>query len=296
MESIIRSFTKTLFLYAALSAGILGILLFSVLDSLPASPSNPSSQVVYSERPSLTTNTWGIFDVHTGEILEGSNIDLKRPIASITKLFTAEVVERDKRKDIAFTINYSDIAEEGRAGKLSYNESTTLSKLLFPLLLESSNDAAHAIERFLGTQYKKTITEIIDKNNLKQTFIDDSSGLSEKNVSTIQDLAHYFAHIKNDQPHILDITQLRTYITADNGYLNNNPARSFYGFSGGKHGYTEAAGRTLLASFKSDTESVEYGMVLLGSSDLQGDITALKSYGESIMHNSVIITRNTNPY
>lgn len=236
----------------------------------------------------ITTDTWGIFNSETGEVVMGGNENAVRPIASITKLFTAATILRSDKKDIPFTITAQDIAAEGRAGRLSEGDRYTPYELLFPLLIESSNDAAAAVERTLGDGLNSGVREVIQASGLTHTVVKDASGLSAENVSTVTDLAAFFSYIRKTAPHILDISQLRMYVTDRTEYHNNNPGRTFDSFKGGKHGYTEEAGRTFVGLFRSDTSNEEFGIVLLGSTDLEGDITALHALGNELVLSGIL--------
>lgn len=238
----------------------------SSLQTLTASVSAPGTP---------TAKAWAIFDPKTGAILSGVQSEKSYPIASVTKLFIAETALRSSEKNTAFTITYADLATEGRAGKLVYGETVTPYSLLFPLLIESSNDAGEAIKRFLGKEYDTSIHEIEDQLLLTQTHIVDGSGLSPQNTSSAHDLAILYTYIKKTHPHILDITQLGTYIGPRTGYVNNDPARSLPNFVGGKHGYTPEAGKTFVGSFTLPHSNKEIGIVLLGSDDLLHDIEKL---------------------
>ncbi len=233
----------------------------------------PENQSAQTNAPqSLTTDTWGIFDTETGAILTGSNIDARLPIASITKLFTAEATMKSTVKDIPFIIEYLDISSEGRAGKLTLGEYMSPYELLFPLLLESSNDAGEAIRRHLEDEFALSVEATIETLRLNDTEIIDATGLSNGNVSTIENLARYYTYVRKTYPHIIDVTQLVTYIGKNTGYINNNPARSFSNFTGGKHGYTEEAGRTFVGTFSRKNGEGEIGIVLLHSTDVASDI------------------------
>lgn len=230
----------------------------------------------------LTTNTWAIFDPATGVVIAGQNTDVQFPIASITKLFTAIAVMKGDMHNTDVYITHTDVATEGRSGKLRAGEHTTPYALLFPLLIESSNDSAVAIERTFGDTFAHTLSDVLSTQSLHKTSLMDTSGLSAQNVSTVSDLALFFSYIKRTYPHILDITQLYTYVGADTGYINNNPARTLDNFTGGKHGYTEEAGHTFVGTFILPHTSKEIGIVLLASEDLLFDITELLAYSEQI--------------
>lgn len=222
-----------------------------------------------------SAKAWGVFDLETGRVQRGVDTDSSYPIASVTKLFVAEAVLRSSRKNETFTISYSDLATEGRAGKLVYGEKVTPYSLLFPLLLESSNDAGEAIRRFLGEEYDTSIHDLETSLSLHSTNIADGSGLSVKNTSSVHDLALMYSYLKETHPHILDITQLHTYIGENTGYVSNNPGGDFSNFQGGKHGFTPEAGKTFVGSFTVPDSNREVGIVLLGSNDLLHDIEKL---------------------
>ena len=283
------SFLRQLFLYGIFSIIFLGIFFITLISFIPEQQREEGEKVILSV-PVLTTDVWGVFDVESGEVIAGSNIDTVRPIASITKLFTGEAVLKSAKKDEKFWITFSDIETEGRSGKLQYGEYVSSYELLYPLLLESSNDAAHAIQRHLGTEYTSTISSVTSSLGLSQTVIYEGSGLSSQNVSTVRELATYYVHVKHEEPHLLDITQVRTFITGSTGYLNNNPGRQFESFRGGKHGFTDEAGRTFVGSFITQSSTREMGIILLGSDNLRGDIDLLQRYGESIVNSSDIMS------
>ncbi|MDZ4285162.1 MAG: hypothetical protein U1A28_05030, partial [Patescibacteria group bacterium] len=79
----------------------------------------------------------------------------------------------------------------------------------------------------------------------------------------------------------LDISQLEQYVGEEHTWRNVAPTASFDTFRGGKHGYTEEAGRTLAALF--EEELAEGGakaiaIIFLGSDDLKADIETLRSF------------------
>jgi serine-type D-Ala-D-Ala carboxypeptidase (penicillin-binding protein 5/6) len=236
----------------------------------------------------LTTDTWGIFDPDSGVLLKGSNDTAVRPVASVAKLVTAAAVLASGQATASVTITPSDVAAEGRAGRLAVGDSRTLYQLLFPLLLESSNDAAAAIARVLGVSFDTAVRSLQHNAGMTQTVIADAAGASAGTVSNVHDLAAFFAYLRHSAPHVLDITVLRAYIAEKGAYYNVNPARSFDTFSGGKHGYTSEAGRTFIGTFALPGTDSEIGIVLLGSTNLTADITSLLSFGEALVASGIL--------
>ncbi len=224
--------------------------------------------------PQLSAPVWGVFNPETGEIYGGSRIHEPRPIASVTKLFTAYGVVTEDTLTEPVVINWSDLNTEGDAGKLTYGEKLTQGELLFPLLLESSNDAGAALERSLGTSLTGNVNALIHSLALTDTELHDPTGLSQENVSSVTDLARFYAYLHTTYPYLTDITQLKMYLGPSEGWVNNNPLREYAYFTGGKHGFTPEAGRTFVGSFRTST-GTEVGVVLLGSEDLESDMRLL---------------------
>ncbi len=248
---------------------------------------------VYSAE--MTTDTWGIFNPETGEIIAGRNVGIEHAIASVTKLFTAYAVLESEKKEAPVTVLWSDLNAEGRAGKLRYGQQLKLDELLFPLLLESSNDAGEAISRSLGSEFKSSVESLKTELALDHTYINDATGLSDLNVSNINDLAKFYAHLKAVHPRISDITQLRLYIGDEVGWVNNDPARALSNFTGGKHGFTDTAGRTFVGTFARSSGDTDIGIILLGSTNLTSDITTALNYVENHPTLSICYNAGTCP-
>lgn len=73
------------------------------------------------------------------------------------------------------------------------------------------------------------------------------------------------------------------YIGSYTGWLNNNPIATESGYRGGKHGYTIAANRTLVAVFDETINGHPYtlGYIILGSDDLKADFLTLRDFVNS---------------
>lgn len=286
------SFFDGVVFYGTLTAfvsAVIGVFVFLLLptDEKQVEESVP---VVTAVSQPLTTDTWGVFDPETGMVITGENLDTERPIASVSKLFTAYAVMESPKKDDAFTITASDVATLGRSGKLSYGEMVTPYTLLFPLLIESSNDAAVAISRYMGAEFNTQIQSVTEALSLSHTTIVEPSGLSAHDISSVRDLATFYTYLAKNEPHILDITRLPIYIAPRDGYMNNNPAVHIDTYKGGKHGFTDEAGRTFVGAFEGENGK-DVGVVLLGSTDLLHDIEILRTQGAKFALSSDIMAQ-----
>lgn len=231
--------------------------------------------------PTLTARSWGLYDLETGERIAAHEPGSVRPIASVTKLLTAAVAAESFSEGATTTVSSSAVATEGRAGSLAAGETLSLSELLFPLLLESSNDAAEALAEargrdiFLGSMNFTAI-----QLGMVASAFADPSGLSPRNVSTADDLALLLRHLAKNTPELFDITRLSRYVADGHIWSNINPVASDEGFTGGKHGYTPEAERTLAALFTQPfgAHTRTLALVLLGSDNLPSDVAALRSF------------------
>jgi D-alanyl-D-alanine carboxypeptidase len=264
---------------------IFGILLATGVFNFTGSPLAVSStEPVVTEKvtalvvddftfSNITAKAYGVFDIETGELLLSYNEEESLPIASITKLFTAATAFETDTVEEMLTVTVEDVASEGRAGKLMAGEVYKLRELLFPLLLESSNDAAAVFERTL------------ENIPFAGTYLADASGLSSSNRATVSELASEVRRVYLTVPQVFDVTRLRQHIGEYTGWVNNSPVRDLPGYRGGKHGYTEAANRTLAAVF---TEPLlgdrKLGYIVLGSDNLKDDVIVLRATVESSVH------------
>ncbi len=289
-----RSFVRGLLAYGVFTVIASAVMVTLVLVYLPTSSAIPEPTEYTVQHTtvtqSLTTDTWGIFDPRTGTILKGENLDTSRPIASVSKLFTALCVMMSEKQYEPFTIRFSDIETEGRSGKLQAGSRMSPYELLFPLLIESSNDASVAIARFTGDACTTSVSTVSESLSLSHTRIAEPSGLSAKNTSTVRDLSVFFSYLYDAQPHLLDISRLPVYVASSTGYVNNNPAVHMDAFIGGKVGFTPEAGHTFLGAFGDSDRGREVGVVLLGSTDLEHDLQILSREGEKIVNASAILS------
>lgn len=229
--------------------------------------------------PVLSAKAFGVFDLLSGEMLVSHNETDVLPIASVTKLATASVLVANYDLEQKVYIEESDLLGEGRAGSLEVGEEYTYRDLLFPLLLESSNDAAEAYERTTEGVLVKKMNQLAEELQLVSTNFVDTSGLADTNQSSVLDLASLLRHIHQETPLVLDISQLRNYVTINKTWTNNSPVREA-DYRGGKHGYTEAANRTAVALFAEDFSVGERQLiyVILGSNNLTADTEILRNF------------------
>lgn len=233
--------------------------------------------------PQLTTPTFLIGNLETGEIFKANQEENSLPIASLSKFMTALTVFQNISEDELVTISRSAVGTYGRQGNLVIGEKIKSKNLLRALLLESSNDAAEAFAEHLDRDlFLKKMNEEAKKLNLKKTFFDDPSGLSFKNVSSAKDLFLLTQQIFKKFPEIIEITQEKSYQSPGHLWYSNSRFKNDSNYFGGKNGYTDEAQGTLISIFNlpiGENESLsKIVIIILGSQNSERDMRKVLSY------------------
>lgn len=232
-------------------------------------------------KPKISAQSYIVGDLKTGEIILEKNMKEKRPIASVTKLMTAIVALELEKEDTA-TISKRAVATYGGNGNLQAGEKIKIKDLVYPLLLESSNDSAEAIaEHFERNEFMKKMNQQAEKIKMINTFYDDPSGLSSKNQSTAEDLFKLTGYLNQKKEDILKISKTRSYSTKTHSWFSINQFLGREGYAGGKSGFTNPAGQTVISIFDlplGQNYTRPIGIVLLKSSDRKIDVDTILSY------------------
>jgi D-alanyl-D-alanine carboxypeptidase len=216
-----------------------------------------------------------LFDVKSGRVLWRLKPERRLPIASLTKMMTALVVveRQDPHERVEITKEAVTTGGSG-VGVLPKGKKVQLEALLNGLLLVSGNDAAVALARHAGGSVRRFV-RLMNRRaatlGLSCTRFSTPHGLrDEGNHSCATDLAT-LARADLSKRRIRRIAARRRAVLKfpiKGGKLflyNNNPLmRSGYtGVTGLKTGYTDRAGRSIVATAKRGHR--ELGVVLLHS-------------------------------
>jgi D-alanyl-D-alanine carboxypeptidase (penicillin-binding protein 5/6) len=232
--------------------------------------------------PRVSAKAYLVADLHTGEIIVSKNRYEQYPIASLTKLMTALVSLKHQDQSEMVIISREATRAHGKQGGLTPGEEMSISNLMYPLLLESSNDAAEALALFEDRnvfldQMNNMSTEI----GLEDTFFDDPSGLSAHNVSTPNDLFELIRYIHQNNSSIFSITRQREYGSSGHKWFNNSKFRNDKRYYGGKNGYTDEANHTLISIFDLPLElegKRRVAIILLQSENTERDTNNILLY------------------
>lgn len=186
----------------------------------------------------------------SGRILAEKNADTPLPMASTTKLMTALLAAERASPDREIVILDRWTGVEGSSMYLRPGETYTLRELLEGLLLASGNDAALAIAETVcadADSFVALMNRRAAELGMEHTHFTDPHGLGgSDHYSTAADLGRLMTAALT-QPLLREIMAERTCRVRDRVLVNHNRLLgSCPGVTGGKTGYTRAAGRCLV--------------------------------------------------
>lgn len=182
----------------------------------------------------------------------------------MTAIITTEYINLDN----SVTVPEEAIVYTSKA-RLHAGEKYRVYQLLFPLLMESSNEAAETIARAYGrSAFVKYMNDKAKAIGMTHTTFVDPSGASEGNISTAEDLYMLAKYIYNSRSFVLDITsgKLKANAYGDSGFSGLGNFNDFIDneyFVGGKNGKTTAALETNMSIFNFPSNGTKRPIVLI---------------------------------
>ena len=215
----------------------------------------------------ISASAYIVMDADTKRVLEGSNINSKKLIASTTKIMTAIVALEYADINLEVEVDDTVLRSYGSGIYIEIGEHMTLKDMLYGLMLRSGNDAAMMIAKYVGGSMENFVALMNEKAatlGMKDTTFVNSSGLEEKdgsgNMSTAYDMALLMSYAMQNETFktivgTKDYTVKKDYKTYV--WHNKNKLLSMYKYTtGGKTGFTEKARRTLVTSASMDNKNL----------------------------------------
>lgn len=248
----------------------------------------PYTQGVYLDKgrglSGISSDAFIVADVDSGAIIFEKDSTQILPIASLTKLMTSLISLDVINQYSTATVSQKAYATYGAQGDLSPGERLTTGTLLFPLLLESSNDAAEVLAEFYGrSSFVARMNDRAQAIGMYKTSYDDPSGLSAENTSTAEDLFRLVQYVERHKRFIFDTSLLPSKTEAGHVWRNNSRFIDHEWYRGGKNGYTDEAQKTLITLFDipMGEEKRTIAIILLHATDTTADARKILSYMES---------------
>ncbi|MEK7659378.1 MAG: serine hydrolase [Patescibacteria group bacterium] len=231
--------------------------------------------------PDIFAQSVILYDFASEKVLFDKNSGVKLPIASLTKLMTAVAVIENTDLGDAVGIKKSAIEKsekEGGGNDLYQGERIKAADLLKLMLIESSNVAAYAFADHIEEKYGINLVEKMNEKakllEMSSTFFTEAAGLDDqKSFSTSQDLLKLIKYSFR-YADLYDILKIqKTEIDSIDGKLRhqifntNELLGKLFNIIGGKTGFTELSGESIILVTESPNNSSRLIAVVLGSND-----------------------------
>lgn len=230
----------------------------------------------------ISAESYIVGDLNTGEIILSKNPQKQFPIASVSKLMTAVVTDEIGKKEDVAKVSKKALATYGENGNFRAGEKIATSDLVYPLLMQSSNDAAEILAEHYGRDaFLSKMNLAAKKLKMSSTSFNDPSGLSPKNLSTVADLFRLTGYVKQKKDNLLEITTKRSYKTKTHNWFSTNQFLREQGYMGGKSGFTDPAKQTVISTFSlplGKDNNRPIAITLLRSNDRQKDVLTILKY------------------
>ena len=207
---------------------------------------------------------------------------------SLTKLATAVVAHELVYLGRPIKVTPQTLASAYQIFQASVGEYYYGFDLLYPLLMQSSNDAAKTLASFLGEKnFVRNMNTKAASLEMRDTNFDDSSGMSAANISTANDVSKLLQYIYYKRRFLFDISKGKEFANVGliqiGNTINIRNLKNFNEFSdqldliGMKNGETSVAGQTIATAWDIRTPqgSVPVGIIILGSRDRVKDAEGL---------------------
>jgi D-alanyl-D-alanine carboxypeptidase (penicillin-binding protein 5/6) len=242
-------------------------------------------------RPSIGAAEALLADLDSGQTMYAKAPDVRRPIASLTKVMTALIVLERRKLDDVVTVSPDAVFAADDYGSSSTlglrpGERISVRDLLYGLLLQSSNDAAEALAIDVSgsvDSFTRLMNRRAGQLGMRETRFFSPHGLDDRGRSTARDLLRLLRaayDTKGFAPIVA--TKFRT-IPAPTGparvVQNRNVLLWLYpGAIGAKTGLTFGAGYCVIAvAERGDRRLVS--IVLDGDGEPFSDAATLLNYG-----------------
>lgn len=226
-----------------------------------------------------------VWDIETGEILYAKQEQLRRPVASLTKLLSLLYVQKNLTTDslVPIPIEARTAQRQGAHTRLPVGEHVRTDQLIAASLIASANDAIVSLAIATSGSEEKFVEEInayAQSIGVTQTKAANATGLSGgEQYSTALDIKQLFTLVSRQPALATYLNQKSGVLTTQEGsrrtYTTTNELLGTYvPIVAAKTGFTLEAGENL-AIITSGPERQRVGAVILGSTNRFQDMKVL---------------------
>ncbi|MGM0769712.1 MAG: D-alanyl-D-alanine carboxypeptidase family protein [Pseudomonadota bacterium] len=260
-----------------------------IMALVPLGQANAQSVLIPSP-PQVAASSYILMDPMSGQILMDENSNERLPPASLTKMMTAYIVERELdegRISMSDMVPISVNAWRTEGSRTFVQEGTRVSveDLLKGVIIQSGNDASVALAEFVAGS-EDAFVDIMNQQaqllGMRDTRFENATGLpSPDHFSTAHDLALLAKAIINDYPENYPL-YAEKHFTYNNIRQPNRNSLLWRDdtVDGLKTGHTEEAGYCLVASAeRNDTRLIAVVMGTESTAARAQEVQKMLNYG-----------------
>jgi D-alanyl-D-alanine carboxypeptidase (penicillin-binding protein 5/6) len=269
--------------------------------------SAPSLAVVTPNPPELPAKGYVLMDFQSGTIIAEQNSRAILAPASLTKLMTAYVIGQEIKSGRLTWQDKVSVSENAWSAKFSESskmfiqpgEEISVSNLMKGVIIQSGNDASVALaEHIAGSEqaFVSLMNGWAKSLGLQDTNFVNAHGLDGEGIQTSPlDMAILMRSIIKDVPDVYALYQERLFKWNEITQYNRNKLLwdKSINVDGGKTGYTENAGYSLVSS--ATEGKMRLISVVMGTNSPQARTTASKnllSYGFRFYDTKQVMQQN----
>ena len=266
-------------------------------------PMETKANVYWPESPRINTPSAIVYEVNSGAVLYEKNSNEVNYPASITKIMTTMLALEYCELDEIVTFSADAVFKnEGNSSHIArdLNEQMTMEQCLYAVMLESANECAYAVAEHVGQKLGGDYQTFIDLMNQKaaelgcvNTHFANANGLPDNNhYTSARDMSLIAAEAyRNETFRIIietrsyripptnkhdEITPLNNHHAMLNYYKTNKHLYEYC--TGGKTGYTDKAGSTLVTYAEKDGLTLVCVVMRTTSNDQYNETRSLFNY------------------
>jgi len=238
--------------------------------------------------PNISAKSFLIYNLASGETILEKGAEEKFPIASLTKLMTAVVAHEVIYLGRSIKVTPQMLAGIAQIFYPAVGERYLGLDLLYPLLMQSSNDSAKVLSGFIGEEnFVRNMNAKAISLQMPDTKFVDTAGINAQNISTAYDISKLLQYIYYKRPFLFEIGKgiafeniglIKIGNTINVSNLKN--VNEYIGepdLIGVKNGETSAAKQTMITvwNIHASQGDVPVAIVVLGSENRKNDTDIL---------------------
>ena len=243
------------------------VLVFIILPYLP------DAWALVPPVPNIQASSYILIDANTGKVIAEYQADAKKPPASLTKIMTSYLIEKQIKQGVVSENDQVPIsvkAWRAQGSKMFIREGTQvlLSDLMRGVVIQSGNDASIALAEFVAgdeSSFAQMMNAQADELGMVNSHFMNATGLpDEDHYSSARDLAILTVDLIRKYPEHYELYSERSFKFNNIEQPNRNRLLRYdRSVDGVKTGYTKAAGYCLIAS--AEREGMRLISVVMGT-------------------------------